>query len=304
MNIENLLKIAVSSVGGVVVLLVILAFLALGVTFLIKSIIEFFKTTLGNSEESNLEIGNIFKFSKKGKAKKDAPAVSKDGTSQEPAQCVVPQVTLTVTKNNIINCVTQSIDEVIQYYTETNEIRNQLLKAQLTSAKRILTPLSFTLTQAYKVEQERRNKDTPKFDIRYDDSSWFFGKLVELDFETLIMQALDEAYSKNHLTEKNEEEFQSYCAVIARTCIKTLEASINNYRNPVDLSIARSAFDSNKDELFRQICACIADARRQSEENRERVLARTSECNKKLVQIMTINIPDIKPGDIGTVVQA
>lgn len=299
MNIEKLLTIAFSSVGGVVVFLVIVGLVAMGLTYLVKGILTFFKKTVGDADESNLEIGNFFKFSKKGKGKKEA----KETTESDTPDVCPPPTTLTVTKNNIINCVTQSIDEVIQYYTETNEIRNQLLKAQLTSAKRILTPLSFTLTQAYKVEQERRNKDTPKFDIRYDDSSWFFGKLVELDFETLIMQALDEAYSKNHLTEKNEEEFQSYCAVIAKTCIKALEASINNYRNPVDLAIARSAFDSNKDELFRQICACIADARRQSEENRERIILRTSECNKKLVQIMTINIPDIKPGDIGTVVQ-
>ena len=299
MNIENLLKIAISSVGGVVILLVTLVFLALGITFLIKSIIGFFKKAIGESEESNLEIGP-FKFSKKGKGK-HGESTQKDSQDGPGQSC--PPVALTVTKNNIINCVTQSIDEVIQYYTETNEIRNQLLKAQLTSAKRILTPLSFTLTQAYKIEQERRNKDTPKFDIRYDDSSWFFGKLVELDFETLIMHALDEAYSRNHLTEKNEEEFQTYCAMIAKTCIKALEASINNYRNPVDLTIARSAFDANKDELFRQICACIADARRQSEENQEQVLERTTECNNKLVQIMTINIPDIKPGDIGTVVQ-
>ena len=206
------------------------------------------------------------------------------------------------TTNNIINCMTQSIDEVIQYYTETNEIKGQLLKSQLNTTKRILNPISFTFTQAYKIELERKNKDNPKFDIRYDDSSWFFGKLVDLDFETIIMKELDDAYSRNHLSEKNEEEFQSYSNTIARRCVKAFEASVGTYRNPVDLTIARGTFEANKDELFRQINACIADAKRQSEENKEQILKRNIECNKKLSQIMTINIPEIKASDIGNVV--
>ena len=288
----------------------------IGVGFLVKwlwgALTKFLSGVLGGSEETNVEVGNgLFKFSKKGKGGKDKPdaPASQHASSPAPVGATValaPQVLGQyigpIAKNNIINCMTQSIDEVIQYYTETNEIKNQLLKSQLATTKRILNPISFTFTQAYKTDLEKKHKDDKGFDIRYDDSSWFFGKLVDLDFETIIMKELDDAYSRNHLSEKNEEDFQTYSTTIARRCVKAFEASVGNYRNPVDLAIARATFEDNKDELFKQINSCIADAKRQSEENKEQILTRNSECNKKLSQIMTINIPEIKASDIGAIV--
>jgi hypothetical protein len=117
------------------------------------------------------------------------------------------------------------------------------------------------------------------------------------------MKELDEAYSRNHLVEKNEEEFQSYSNTIARRCVKAFEASIDNYRKPVDLIIARNTYEDNKDELFKQINACIDDAKRQCEENRDQIINRNIECNKKLSQILTINIPELKASDFGQIVK-
>lgn len=298
---------------------IIMALCGVGVSFLIKwiwgALTKVAQGLFSGSDETNVEVANgLFKFSKKGKGGKDKPSTSAEPTppavtAQTPAAAsptVLPagQFIGPIAKNNIINCMTQSIDEVIQYYTETNEIKNQLLKSQLATTKRILNPIAFTFTQAYKTDLEKKHKDDKDFDIRYDDSSWFFGKLVDLDFETIIMKELDDAYSRNHLSEKNEEDFQTYSTTIARRCVKAFEASVGNYHNPVDLTIARVTFEDNKDELFKQINACIADAKRQSEENKEQILIRNSECNKKLSQIMTINIPEIKASDIGVIVGA
>jgi len=297
---EEFIK-SITTPQNILILIVLMALCIFGVLHIVKVGVSLISKIFSNSEDSNIELGNgLFKFSTKRKPKEDEVKAVK-GVSEEPSKTFVSSM-VGVTKNNIINCMTQSIDEVINYYTETNEIKNQLLKSQLANTKRMLNPISFTFTQAYKTQLERKNKDNASFDIRYDDSSWFFGKLIDLDFETIIMKELDEAYSRNHLVEKNEEEFQAYGTNIARRCVKAFEASMDNYRNPVDLIIARVTFEDNKDELFKQILACIDDAKRQSEENKSQIVERNTDCNKKLIQIMTINIPDIKSTDLGQIV--
>ena len=303
MKSEELIKLLFSS-NNILFTICGIAIFIIGVYFILKTGLGFLKSIFAGDGESNIEIGNLLKFSRKGKKEEYSDKKEEKGSDKIESD-KVKQIggLIEISKNSIISCLTQTVDEVINYHTETSEIKNQLLKSQLATTKRILNPISFTFTQKYKTDLEKKNKDNPSFDIRYDDSSWFFGKLVELDFETIIMKELDEAYSRNHLVEKNEEEFQSYSNTIARRCVKAFEASIDNYRKPVDLIIARNTYEDNKDELFKQINACIDDAKRQCEENRDQIINRNIECNKKLSQILTINIPELKASDFGQIVK-